>query len=84
MNIATQPWFWTAVVSGLVLVGLFFFAYYTHKKKEILYKKVMEPIAKKGPPPNPSDLAAFTLLGKRAFRASNFFCTLALAYFRGG
>ena len=84
MNVATQAWFWTAIVSGLTLVALFFFAYYKHREREVIFGKVMRQMKKNSSPPDPSDLAAATLIGKRAFRVSNLFYTLALAYFKGG
>lgn len=83
MSLLLQPWFWTAWTSAIVLVGLFFFAYHWHMKKERLYRQqnLMSTSSGIKVPSDPSDIANLVLHGKRTFRLGNLFYVMAAAYF---
>jgi len=82
MSFAFQPWFWTAFLSGLSLVALFFYAYYVHDQKARLFNsRLMPGISGKVAPPRVSDMAKWMQQKKRPFRMGNLLYVLAAAYF---
>lgn len=82
MSFVLQPWFWTAFLSGLSLVGLFFFAYYVHDQKARLFNaRLMPGFSGKSAPPRISDMAKWIQPKKRTFRMGNLLYVLLAAYF---
>jgi len=80
MILLLQSWLWVAMLSGVILVVLFFSALHTHKARDEIFNKKLRLVGRTaGPPPATSDVAEYFLRKKRSFRSAYFFYALYLA-----
>jgi hypothetical protein len=83
MSFLFQPWFWTALFSGMVEVAVFFYAYHVYDQKARIFQSRLAPaIAGKTEPPRVSDVAKWIQYKKRTFRAGNLVYVLVKSWFQ--